>query len=197
MFGKKSSWCKRGGNEAVIFVPATPNSQLQKKYETEIKRPGFKIKVVEKAGLAIKRLLQKSDPFKPWQCEREDCQVCRTEGRESVTYEIKCIGCNNVYVGETSRSAYTRGKERSKSLGNKEERSALRKHCTEKHSSEIQQFQINATGFFFNDAMLRQISEGIKINNVDEDSLINSKNEWNYFQIPRAVVTHGRAVPPR
>ena len=42
----------------------------------------------------------------------EDCPVCRTEGkvpcnRESVTYEIKCIGCNNVYVGETSRSAYT------------------------------------------------------------------------------------------
>ena len=30
--GKKSSWYKRGGNEAVIFVPATPNLQLQKEY---------------------------------------------------------------------------------------------------------------------------------------------------------------------
>ena len=95
----KSSWYKRGGNEAIIFVPATPNSQLQKKYQTEIKRQGFKIKEVEKAGVEIKRLLQKSDPFKPRQCGREDCQVCRTEGkgpcnRESVTYEIKCIGCN-------------------------------------------------------------------------------------------------------
>ena len=119
--------------------------------------------------------------------------------RESVTYEIKCIGCNNVYVGETltSRRAYTGGKEHSKSLGIKEERSALWKNCREKHSSEIQQFQMNVTGVYFNDAMLRQISEGIKINNVDEDSLINSKNEWNYFQIPRAVVTHGRVVPPR
>ena len=101
--------------------------------------------------------------------------------RESVTCKIKCIGCNNVYVGETSRNVYTRGKEHSKSLGNKEERSAFWKHCREKHSSEIQQFQMNVTEVYFNDAMLRQISEGIKINNVDEDSLINSKNEWNYF----------------
>ena len=42
------------------------------------------------------------------------------------------------------------------------------------------------------DAMLRQISEGVEIKNEDEDLFINSKNEWNYFQIPRAVVTHGR-----
>ena len=35
----------------------------------------------------------------------------------------------------TSRNAYTRGKEHSKSLSNKEERSALWKHCREKHSS--------------------------------------------------------------
>ena len=63
--GKKSSWYKRGGK----VVPATPNSQLQKMYQTEIKRQGFRIKVVEKAGVAIKRLLQKSDPFKPRQCE--------------------------------------------------------------------------------------------------------------------------------
>ena len=55
--------------------------------------------------------------------------------------------------------------------------SALWKHCREKHGSEIQQFQMNVTGVYPNDAMLRQISEGIKINNVDEDSLINSKNE--------------------
>ncbi|XP_022810130.1 uncharacterized protein LOC111347144, partial [Stylophora pistillata] len=112
----------------------TPNSRLRKEYQTEIKQQGFNIKVVEKAGIAIKRLLQKSDPFKPRQCGREDCPVCSTGGkgpcdRESVTYEIKCIQCNSVYVGETARSAYTRGKEHTKSLNNKEERSALWKHC--------------------------------------------------------------------
>ena len=53
---------------------------------------------------------------------------------------------------------------------------------------------MNVTGVYPNDAMLRQISEGIKISNVDKDSLINSKNEWNYFQIPRAVITQATAA---
>ena len=56
---------------------------------------------------------------------------------------------------------------------------------------------MNVTGVYSNDAMLRQISEGVKINNEDEDSLMNSNNEWNYFQIPRAVVMQGRVVLPR
>ena len=47
---------------------------------------------------------------------------------DSVTYEIECVECNNVYVGETSRSAYASGKEHMKSLGKKEERSVLWKH---------------------------------------------------------------------
>ena len=50
-----------GTSWAVIFLPATPNSQLQRKYQKEIKRQRFKIKVVEKAGIAIKRLFQRSD----------------------------------------------------------------------------------------------------------------------------------------
>ena len=131
-------------------------------------RQGFKIKVVEKGGIAIKRLVQKSDLFKPQQCEREDCPVCWADGtgpcnRESVTYESKCTRCNNVYVRETSRSTYTRGKEHSKSLINKEEQSALGKHYREKHTSEIQQFQMNVTSVYSNNAMFRQISEGVKV----------------------------------
>ena len=103
--------------------------------------------------------------------------------------------CNNIYVGETSRSAYTRGKEHEKSISNKEERSALWKHCKEKHNYEVQTFQMNVTGLYYKDAMLRQISEGVRIDKVPRDSLINSKNEWNFFQIPLAVIQHGRALP--
>ena len=61
----------------------------------------------------------------------------------------------------------------------------------------MQHFQMNVTGVYSNNGMLRKISEGVKINNVDEGSLMNSKNKWNYFQIPRAEVTHGRVAPPR
>ena len=75
-----------------------------------------------------------------------------------------------------------------KSLAKKEERSALWKHCKEKHNNEMQKFEMNVTGSYSNDAMLRQISEGVRIDQLPEASLMNSKNEWNYFGVPRAVV---------
>ena len=61
-------------------------------------------------------LLQRSDPCKPPGCDKSNCMVCRTEGkgmcnRQGVTYEIRCNTCGDEYVGETARSAYTRGVE--------------------------------------------------------------------------------------
>ena len=35
--------------------------------------------------------------------------------------------------------------------------------------------------------MLMQISKGVLIDQVPEGSLMNSKNEWNYFRVPRAA----------
>ena len=66
--------------------------------------------------MSVKRVLQRSDPFKERTCERECCFVCRTGGRGpcdscGVTYEIECQTCGQKYVGETARSAFTRGKE--------------------------------------------------------------------------------------
>ena len=56
---------------------------------------------------------------------------------------------------------------------------------------------MNIIGVYSNDTMLRQISEGVKMNNVDEDLLMNYNNGWDYFQILRAAVTQRRVVPPR
>ena len=39
---KREDRYKKGGDEAVIFVPATPGSQLQKKYQREIKDQGLR-----------------------------------------------------------------------------------------------------------------------------------------------------------
>ena len=60
--------------------------------------------------------LQVSDPFKKKKCESEDCIVCvegdggrcRTEG---VVYKVTCKGCDETYIGQSSKNAYTRGKE--------------------------------------------------------------------------------------
>jgi len=56
---------------------------------------------------------------------------------------------------------------------------------------------MNVTGLHPNDAMLRQICEGVRIDKVPGDSLINSKNEWNFLQIWRPVIPHGRALPSK
>ena len=77
-----------------------------------------------------------------------------------------------------------------KSMAKKEERSALWKHCKEKHNSEMQKFDMNVTDSYSNNAMLRQISEGVRIDQVPEGSLMNSKNEWIYLRVPCAVVAH-------
>ena len=45
----------------------------------------------------------------------------------------------------------------------------------------MEKFQMNVTSLYSNDAMLRQITEGARIDKVPEDSLINSKNEMELF----------------
>jgi hypothetical protein len=190
---KKKNWYAKGGNESVIFVPATPRSQLQREYQQEVRNLGFNVKVVEKAGNTLKRMLQRSDPFKPENCGKNDCLVCTTGGERpcgghGVTYDIRCNTCNNVYVGETSRSAYVRGGEHVKIYERKKEQSTLWKHCKEKRDGEVQTFQMNVTGRYGNDAMLRQISESVKMNKIKKGELMNSKTEWNYFKIPQVVI---------
>ena len=81
---KRSNWYKKGRNEVVVFVTSMPNSQLQRRYQKEIKKQGFKIKVVEKAGAAIKKLLQRSDPFKSRKCERGIAQCVEKMEKERV-----------------------------------------------------------------------------------------------------------------
>ena len=111
-----------------------------------------------------------------------------------MTFE-KCTKCDNVFVGETSRSVYTIGKKHTKSLNRKEERSAFWKHGKDKHNNEIQKFQMNVTGFYFNDAVLRTKPEGVKINGLAEGSLLNSKNEWNEVWSRVAAHSHRNRMP--
>ena len=179
---KKESWYKKEGNDAVTFVPATPGSQLQRSYQKKIKDQGFKLKVIEKMGTTLKEILQRSDPFKKKRCAREDCMVCRQDGKgpcttHGVTYEIECQGCKDKYVGETARNSYTRGIEHAEGLKSRSEKSALWRHCIEKHEMVQQEFKMSLTGVYGKDAMLRLIAESVRINRVPKRSLINTKNE--------------------
>ena len=175
-------------------MPATPESELKDPHVREIKDVGFKIKVVEQSGITVKRTLQRSDPFKEKNCRNINCLVCSTGGKGScrstgATYELVCQVCHHKYIGETSRSAYTRGKEHLHALEQWEESSVMWRHSCDKHGGDVLGFTMNVTGMFQNDAMLRQITESVRINQVNEGQLINTNGEWSYFWIPRAVVT--------
>ncbi|CAB4044518.1 Hypothetical predicted protein, partial [Paramuricea clavata] len=86
---RPKSWNKNEREEAKDMEEGELGSELQRRYQREIKRQGFKIKVVEKSGATLKHMLQKLDPCRSPTCNRINC---RTEGkgkcdREGVTYE--------------------------------------------------------------------------------------------------------------
>lgn len=192
---KKRSWYRVGGFDSVLFVPSTPGSTLKRMYRKVIKKSGIRIRVVERTGSTLKSKLQRSNPFRRTNCGRNDCMVCTTTGvgnceKEEITYEFECQheGCNGVYKGESSYNAYKRGKEQMTILRSKSEKSGLWKHCLTKHAGVIQTFNMKVTGTFRNDAMMRQITEAVQIENTPTDSLINTRAEWNMTRVPRAHI---------
>ncbi|KXJ05788.1 hypothetical protein AC249_AIPGENE28135, partial [Exaiptasia diaphana] len=56
-----------------------------------------------------------------------------------------------------------------------------------KHEGVVQDFGMNITETFHRDPMLRQVSEAVRIKREGLRSM-NSKNEWNTVQIPRANI---------
>ena len=62
------------------------------------------------------------------------------------------------------------------------------RHCREKHGGNIVGFRMGVTGHYRNDAMMRQISEAVRINRTDAAELINNKTEWNFVSFPQVVV---------
>ena len=161
-------------------------------------KSGFKIKIVERSGVKIKDMLHKKDPFRKRQCERFDCFVCRSNGKgkeicnkENIKYTISCTeNCKkkDIYRGESSYSAYTRGKEHLENYNNRSTTSALHNHCVNEHQGNRVQFRMDITGTFHRDPTLRQISEGIDIESTSQERLMNTRSEWNTALIPQCIV---------
>ena len=60
-----------------MFVESTPGGELRKRVEKLVKKFDLKIKVVERVGTTVKRMIQRSDPFKRVSCGRLDCELCK------------------------------------------------------------------------------------------------------------------------
>ena len=183
----------------MIFVTMTPNGELKKGYEKEIKKSGLRIKVVERTGRTLKSQLQTSNPFRKKNCGRNDCFVCTTSNigncnTEGISYDIKCQGenCNKSddYRGESAHNGYTRGKDHLQYLRLRSKKnSPLWRHCLEVHNGQVQQFSMAINGTHRNDSMMRQITEAIQINNLDPNRLMNTRAAMRMTRIPRASIT--------
>ena len=195
---------QKAGAESIIFVPCTPNEELKKIYEREIEVRGFNVKVMERSGIKIKDILHKKDPFRKAECGRNDCFVCESNGKgkglcnkQNIKYRISCVeNCKkkDIYHGETSYSAFTRGKEHLVNLENRDPSSMLYIHCQNEHGGNIVRFQMDITGMFHHDATLPQISEGIEIKETDKKRLMNTRSEWNTPMIPNALSRGGDVI---
>ena len=187
---KKTHWFKKGGYETVIFVPCTPNAQLKKSYEQIIERTDIKMKVVERRGQTLKSKLVKTSKADGKKCnEREKCMLCREKGTgkcrtNNITYSLECKQCKDIYIGETSRNAYTRGKEHESQMDRKDKNSVMLRHQQHKHPGETPSFEMKVTGTY-RSALDRQISEAVKISRA-KDKLINNKTEFRQNRIMRS-----------
>ena len=123
MSNLKDTWFRKGGFTSTLIVPATPDSCLASKVKKNLDKgrqpAGTKTKVVEDGGVSSKAGIVKSNQFPRVQCDRDDCVICIQQAgrlkqiqcdKANVGYEFECSRCptKSVYVGETSRTAFTR-----------------------------------------------------------------------------------------
>ena len=193
----KTKWFKKGKakNKSVLFIPATPNSKLQKLCNKVIKKHNIDIKVIEKSGRQVKNILQTSDPFKTNKCPDENCFTCKNSSKptncrkEGIVYNISCSLCPSVYVGESSRNANSRGKEHINDYINKRDCSVMLRHNKTHHPNYDQNnpnFTMTVKQIYNDRSIDRQISEAIQINNVPHPELINNRQEYQQTNLPRA-----------
>ena len=94
--------------KTVMFVPFTPGSELAKRLRQAEEKiedmAGYRLKIVERAGIKLQDALTKADPWQGQNCNREGCLLCLTKietgknktqdcTRRSLVYETWCMTC--------------------------------------------------------------------------------------------------------
>ena len=202
-----SNWWQKSSNSGkvytdILFVPPTPNGTLAKllrKREAELNgKSNMCIKIVEKGGPKIKRILVKSDPFPKTRCDVKDCPFCepfpllKTDEKQNcyannVGYSIECQLCGMSYEGETHRKISVRGREHVRGLRNKCDTNPLQKHISNHHPDGGCTFKLKVTGQFM-DALSRQADEGLRIQQKAK-TILNSKSEFNVPEIKTITIS--------
>ncbi len=91
---------------------------------------------------------------------RESAKACEKALKDS-KLKIRVV---ESYIGETARSIGERTTERITKYENNEQNSVFYKHMVEQHDTVKQELSINILAKCPNDAMLRQVTEAVFIN---------------------------------
>ena len=199
----------------VLFVPRTPGGELARRVrqsETEMEKlTGYRVKIVERGGCMIKRMVVKTNPWAEGSCGRQECLICRHEkgagecSKRSVTYRTRCEVCHErrekekegearemVYIGESARTGYERGQEHEADYSTAAADSHMYKHWQTDHQDEDRPTFSMKILKRHKSAFVRQISEAVLIEmHCEKDTILNSKSEYNRCQIPRLSVKMG------
>ena len=226
MFNKKDNWFRRGGATSTLCVPPTPGRELARMIEEKLKEgrqpDATRTKVIESNGVSASMGVVRTNQFPREVCHREDCAICiQVDGeaenthcdKSSVGYEGDCVRCIDSvwkYVGETSRTGYTRMKEHLSdyraasaarlpplpSSDTTPDRKQIVKSWMWEHTRDVHGGQVGARegiGDYkfrvkqrFRKCLERQVNEDIRMQHYKKDGcmLLNSKNEW---YMPKSV----------
>ena len=187
-------WYKKQGRfDTVMFVEATPGSELKRKVQEAAKRNKIKVKVVERVSSTIRGLIQKSNPFKIMKCERADCVVCKLDSNfdcrtRGCVYKIKCKECKREYKGQTGRSTYERTCEHIDDWEKGRDRCPLLKHSLQYHGGKKFEYEVKIEALCFGKPTKRLITEAVVIDELETDKAMNNKGEWSYTKLTKVKV---------
>ena len=171
---------------APIIVSSTPGGVLAKalqKIADSESDSGIRFRVVEKGGIPVGNLLQKSNPTASGSCNKPDCVMCSQPGggkmchKQNIVYEWVCQDDDSSYVGETARNFYTRSGEHLDKYKKNAKDSFIRNHQKEFHQDKSPNFKVNVLKSF-KSSLSRQIYEGVSIRKQQNAKTLNSKLDY-------------------
>ena len=226
---QKDTWFRKDGFTSTLTVPATPNSSLAEMVRQNLNKSrqpeGTRTKVIEDGGKDTKAGLVKSNQFPRVRCDRDQCILCIQQHEQkqiqcdkgNVGYEYTCTRCptKSVYVGESSRTVFTRIGEHmadyraaayarlppqldvvppvGAGFQKKKVKSCMWEHTRDVHEGVvgaeggIRDYKIEVTGTFTK-CLPRQVDEDIRMQHYEAAGgvLLNSKHE---YYTPKSVQT--------
>ena len=94
-----------------------------------------------------------------------------------------------IYIGETNRSVYERGKEHQNDVGGCKTSSHMLRHLLDQHEDEEQEWDMVRFGMRIikstRSAFERQILESVEIQKARNQLIMNDKSEYNRCALPR------------